>query len=293
MIAFVVHRTPMRRKACDFLSSLAQSNGIYITPIFLKKSYGDFWQEQAESKIQSSEVVIIYDSDACHQSENANWEINRAKELGKPVIELSSADITKRNINELKSVYEFSEEFDCCFDNQLKNQTQLFELYKIMVASSEQLIQRRQITNGFFITVISAIIGVCGIVLNEEILNGSNILVFIFPLVIGLLMCRSWGNLIENYGKLNKGKFHVIHRIEKSLDAQIFAAEWIALGKGLRDEKYESFTSTEQNVPRLFSYLLWVVLGLTIFSADWHSIGNNIQNIFYCLSPCFSRWIHA
>ena len=85
--------------------------------------------------------------------------------------------------------------------------------------------------------------------------------------VVGLLLCNSWRNLIDNYGKLNKAKFDVILRLEQDLDAQIYAAEWISLGKGLRPDKYRSFTSTEKDVPRYFS---WLILTLTIPSILWY-----------------------
>ena len=43
------------------------------------------------------------------------------------------------------------------------------------------------------------------------------------------------------------------------MSCQIFSAEWIALGKGVRKEKYRSFTDTEKRVPLLFGLLLLVV----------------------------------
>lgn len=269
MRAFLVHRGNMRTEAKDFLSSLRDSDGIYVEPVVLKNSHGDRWRKRAKSKISSAEVVIVYDSDACAKSENTEWEIEQAHTLEKPIIELSRADISRKKIDEIQSAYHLSGEFEQCFSDQNENSDQLLELYKIMVASSEQLVQRRQLTNGFFITVISAILGISGLVIREEVLTESTIFVLVFPLLIGLLMCRSWKNLIENYGKLNTGKFKVIHRIERALGARIFAAEWIALGKGIRKQKYQSFTSTEQNVPTLFSYLLLAALLLTLFSTDW------------------------
>lgn len=262
----------MRNEAKAFFSSLKGTKGIYVNLAILKKSYGSKWQQQAESMMQSAEVVIVYDSEACSESENTNWEIDRATELGKTIVVLSKSDIAQKSVGELQSHYDFSTEFDDCFVDQAKDSSQLLELYKIMVTSSEQLIQRRQITNGFFITVIGAIIGASGLLVKEKVLTDSTVLVLIFPILIGLLMCRSWKNLIENYGKLNAGKFQVIHRIEQSFGAQIFAAEWVALGKGARKEKYQSFTSTEQNVPDLFSYLLWAALLLTFLSANWEPV---------------------
>ncbi len=77
------------------------------------------------------------------------------------------------------------------------------------------------------------------------------------------MLCISWRNLIDNYGKLNKAKFDVILTLEKKLSAQIYQAEWIALGKGLRPDKYRSFTSTEKNVPLYFGILLIVLTVIT------------------------------
>ncbi|WP_417247308.1 TIR domain-containing protein [Celeribacter sp.] len=290
MRAFLIHRTDMRKEARAFFASLSKTKGIHVNLAILKKSYGSKWQQQAESEMQSAEVVIVYDSEACSDSENTNWEIDRATELGKTIVVLSKSDIAQQNVGELQSHYDFSTEFDDCFVDRVEDPNQLLELYKIMVTSSEQLIQRRQITNGFFITVIGAIIGASGLLVKEKVLNDSTFWVLVFPIFIGLLMCRSWKNLIENYGKLNAGKFQVIHRIEQSFDAKIFAAEWVALGKGARKEKYQSFTSTEQNVPNLFSYLLFAALLMIFLSADWEPVLNCVQMILTTMKQIFECW---
>jgi hypothetical protein len=248
--------------------SATTSHGIFISPIFLRKSYGSKWKSQAEMKIASAECVIVYDSTACAESINTEWEVAKALEIGKTVITLSREDIDTRNIGPLRAVYDLSEEFEGCFGDKVSPEATL-DIYKIMVESSEQLIQRRQITNGFFITVISAVIAAIGFVIKEGIIIDSTAPVLLLPIIIGLLLCRSWGNLIKNYGRLNAGKFKVIHRLERDLNARAFEAEWVALGKGLRKEKYQSFTATEQNVPSLFSYLLWALLVLTIFLTNW------------------------
>lgn len=286
----------MRWEAKAFLSRL-QKNGMYIEPFFLKKSYGSKWKQYAESKIYSSEIIIIYDTAACAESTNTQWEIACAKGFEKPIVSISRLDIDERNIGPLRSIYDFNSEFDDCFtdnvdcfkDNKVKSE-QILELYKIMVASSEQLIQRRQITNGFFITIIGAVVGATGFVVKEKIITDSAAFVLVVPNLIGLLLCRSWGNLIENYGKLNAGKFKVIHKIESQLDAQIFAAEWVALGKGMRKEKYRSFTTTEKNVPRYFSYLLWFVLVLTLFSANWEPITSRTTSALRAGKECALLW---
>jgi len=276
--AFLIHRTALRREARAFFDSIRNTDGIFVELSVLKKSFGSKWKQQAESKIASSEVVIVYDLDACEESENTVWEIERAKELGKSVLTLSRNDIEARNVTEIQSAYSFSSEFEECFEEESKDTAQILELYKIMVTSSEQLIQRRQITNGFFITVIGAIVGASGLIVKEKVLTDGAVLFLLFPLLIGLMMCRSWANLINNYGKLNAGKFQVIHQLEQRLDAQIFAAEWVALGKGVRKEKYESSTSAKQNLFILFSYLLWASLTLTLLIADYQPVFDFIRS---------------
>lgn len=267
----------MRAEAKRFLSSLAMSHAMFLEPYFLRKSYGAKWKKQAEAGIYDAELVIIYDVDACNQSENTIWETEQAKELGKQVIGLSRESITSRDVGPLQSAYDFGAEFDDCFDTSDAKPDELLELYKIMVSSSEELIQRRQITNGFFITIIGAIIGASGFAIKEKIVTDSTALVLVLPIAIGLLMCRSWGNLVENYGKLNAGKFKVIHKLERQFNSRIFEAEWIALGKGLRKEKYQSFTNTEQNVPSLFSYLLWAILAFIFISTNWQDVGGKVE----------------
>ena len=135
-----------------------------------------------------------------------------------------------------------------------------------MVQSSEQLIQRRQATNAFFITVIGSLLAIAALLVNTGTLNGDSIGLLYGFSAVSLLLCNSWRNLIDNYGKLNKAKFDVILRLEKNLGAQIYSAEWIALGIGMRSDKYKSFTSTEKNVPLYFGVLIIV---LTIAITIW------------------------
>ena len=138
-----------------------------------------------------------------------------------------------------------------------------------MIDSSENLIQRRQKTNAFFITVIGSLLAIAGLMVKTGALHSGTIWLLYGFSVVGLLLCNSWRNLIDNYGKLNKAKFDVILQLEKNLAAQIYAAEWVALGKGLRPGKYRSFTTTEKNVPLYFSLLILVLTIIAVVSQIW------------------------
>jgi len=267
MKLFVIHRFKDRSHAKEKLKNIAQSLSLELQPIFLNSSGGEEWKQKAESSINQVEAVIVFNPSSCEESDNAKWEIEKVKEAGLEIIQLSKNSDNSISISRLVSLYELKEEFDSCFSSDNKD---VFELYKLMIESSESLIQRRQKTNAFFITAIGGLLAIAGLLVKTGAINTGSIgILYVFS-VVGLLLCNSWRNLIDNYGKLNKAKFDVILRLEKDLPAQIYSAEWVSLGKGLRPKKYKSFTSTEKNVPLFFGLLIVV---LTLIAAVWQICG--------------------
>lgn len=146
MQVFVIHRTRSRAEAASFFKSLGEKHSIELELSFLRRSYGPDWKKQAESAIVSAEAVVIFDPLACGKSENTLWEVEKAKELGKPPIPFSLREANGDSIGRLRSAYDFSGEFDDCFSPKVKDRNELIELYKTMLETSEQLIQRRQVT---------------------------------------------------------------------------------------------------------------------------------------------------
>jgi hypothetical protein len=259
MKLFVIHRYQDHQKAKRILNQISKDFGLVLQPIFLDSYRKEEWKSEAQKEIFQSEAIIIFNPVYCMESENTLWEIDKAKEAKKEMLDFNSID-NSDSIPKLISIYNMRDEFEKCFP---LNNNDVMDLYKLMVQSSEQLIQRRQTTNAFFITVIGSLLAIAALLVNTGTLNGDSIGLLYGFSAVGLLLCHSWRNLIENYGKLNKAKFDVILRLEKNLGAQIYSAEWIALGKGMRSEKYKSFTSTEKHVP-LFFGLLIIVLTLAI-----------------------------
>jgi len=267
MKLFVIHRFKDRRHAKTTLKKLAQDLSLTICPIFLDSSGGEQWKHKAMNAISQAEAIIVFNRECCEESDNAKWEIEKAKEAEKEIIDLNKNGENAASISKLESLYELKDEFESCFSSDRIN---AFELYKLMVESSESLIQRRQKTNAFFITVIGSLLAIAGFLVKTGTICSESIGVLYIFSVVGLLLCNSWRNLIDNYGKLNKAKFDVILRLEQDLGAQIYSAEWISLGKGLRPKKYKSFTSTEKNVPVCFGLLITV---LTLIAAAWQIWG--------------------
>lgn len=126
---------------------------------------------------------------------------------------------------------------------------QSFDLYKVMVESSERLVSRRQGVNTFFLTINGALLTASGLIVQSSgspSLGAAGILVLA---TVGGVLCLAWKSLITSFGQLNTGKFKVINTIERYLDVAIYAAEWEALGRGKDPNIYRSFTSREMWVP--------------------------------------------
>jgi hypothetical protein len=259
MQVFLIHRFASRKAALSRLKSIAKKESVVLEPVVLDCSGGDAWKPNALARMDECEAVAVYDMAACMESKNAAWEIEQAQEMGKPLISLDPKVANRDAIERLTGLYHYNEEFNSYFKGGAAHTE---ALYKMMVDSSELLIQRRQRMNAFFITAIGSLLAIAGALAEfgpETSPALSSPVVAAFG-IVGLFLCNSWRNLIDNYGKLNTAKFRVILKLEESLSAQIFAAEWTALGKGRRPQKYKSFTSTENKVPLWFAILIFGLL---------------------------------
>lgn len=220
------------------------------------------------SGINECEAVVVFDLAACKKSKNAAWEMGQAREVKKPLILLDPENLDVAEIEKLHGVYHYNEEFNSFFEKGGKDSA---ILYKMMVDSSEQLIERRQKLNAFFITAIGSLLAIASALVKFGPAKSPTVTFLVMGGfgITGLLLCNSWRNLIDNYGKLNAAKFRVILKLEQSLSAQIFSAEWTALGKGRRPQKYQSFTSSENSVPLWFAMLIFSLVVITISWKIW------------------------
>lgn len=157
---------------------------------------------------------------------------------------------------------------------------QSFDLYKMMVESSENLVSRRQGVNTFFLTINGALLTGSGIIVQNSdesrlVWAGIGVLA-----IAGAILCGAWRSLITSFGQLNSGKFRVINAIERYLGTAIYAAEWEALGKGENPSIYRSFTSREIWVPNAL-LALHIVMVVTAVG-----LGTDIyQSVLNCLLP--------
>ncbi len=136
----------------------------------------------------------------------------------------------------------------------------LLDLYKVMVASSEALVNRRQGVNTFFLTVNGALLTGIGLVVQNPSSPRPTSFAVLALAVTGAILAYAWRSLLVSFGQLNTGKFEVINRLETLLPAAIYTAEWKALAEGKNPAIYRSFTSRELWAPNA-SLAIYAVAG--------------------------------
>jgi hypothetical protein len=154
------------------------------------------------------------------------------------------------------------------------NQTagQFLELYKLMVASSETLVGRRQGANTFFLSINGFLLTAIGLFIS---LGGQMRLQAVGTIGLGItgaLIAWVWHTMLVSFGQLNTGKFKVINEMEKRLVAGIYSAEWEALENAKNKKVYRTFTSREVIIPRVLGalYMLVTVISVVIAVGWWH-----------------------
>jgi hypothetical protein len=140
----------------------------------------------------------------------------------------------------------------------------ILEMYKLYVEMADNISERRQTANSFFLTLHSAIVAFIGY---GNLVQSSSPLIGIFSVPIalcGIMLCYLWYRLIRSYKDINSGKFKVVHEIERYLPLRLYDAEWTALARGEDAQVYLPFTHVEIIVPWVFAVLYLAVLVVSL-----------------------------
>ncbi|MFL0092743.1 RipA family octameric membrane protein [Tenacibaculum maritimum] len=141
-------------------------------------------------------------------------------------------------------------------DNKKAEHT--LEQYKMYVESAEKVSDRRSNLNTFYLSLTTTITGVIGYLKTNTISNSEYLIIGLS--ISAILICVYWVNLLENYRKLNSGKFKVIHEIEKELPLNLYDYEWEKLGKGNDPKLYKKLSNVEKIIPTIFGFLFLLVV---------------------------------
>ena len=133
----------------------------------------------------------------------------------------------------------------------------LLEQYKLYVEMADRVSQRRDQSNRFYVTIVSALAAIVVVVARFSIPVGgaSGALSDIGFLAIGLFglaLSGVWWLNIRSYRTLNSAKFEIINRIEKRLPFAGYSEEWEILRPLEGRKPYLQLTRVEQFVPIIF-----------------------------------------
>ncbi|MDD4984860.1 MAG: hypothetical protein PHQ43_03580 [Dehalococcoidales bacterium] len=141
----------------------------------------------------------------------------------------------------------------------------LLEQYKLYVEMTDNISDRRDRSNAFYLTLLSGLLVVVSAI--AAIWGADSPLAALMAIgigVVGVLLCAVWFINIRSYRQLNTGRFAVIHRMEQELPFACYDEEWEVLGRGKDKSKYWPFTHVEKWVPVIMGvpYGLLIVCGV-------------------------------
>jgi hypothetical protein len=138
----------------------------------------------------------------------------------------------------------------------------LFEQYKIYIESIEEISNRRQHANNYFVTINAALISLIGLLCQFKIIENIFWMKLLIA-VVGMMICVIFWFLVHSYKQLNAGKFKVLHEIENLLPLALYQYEWEILGKGENNKIYYPFSHIELFLPWVFG-ILYIIMGIII-----------------------------
>lgn len=259
---------------------------------FEKNDSNPLWHFTARKKIKNSNMVIFFDflEDKSVPLKNIKWELKCAEKYKKRIVvfkknselfspelyekDYSEIDINKfryktRNVSE--AVEFFRAETGWRVENNLihtsssedkfsvEDKQLLLDQYRIMIDTSEKLMERRQAVGNLYTTICTALIAFIGASFGFGSLVVSAIASLMSGIII-IVLCYNWRLSLNAYELNNAGKFEVINHIEKHLPADMFECEYrYNTLNGIR-----SYSAREKMLPSIFTLFGAILIALSV-----------------------------
>ena len=141
----------------------------------------------------------------------------------------------------------------------------LLEQYKLYVEMADRVSQRRDQSNRFYVTIVSALAAIFVIITRFGVPVDSipPEVVFLSIGLFGSVLSVVWMFNIRSYRTLNSAKFEIINRVEKQLPFAGYSEEWEILRPPEGKARYFQLSRVEQFVPAIFMLLF---AALTIYA---------------------------
>jgi hypothetical protein len=103
--------------------------------------------------------------------------------------------------------------------------TTVLEQYKALIGDVGNIGTRYATANGFYLAVVTGLIGVLAFTGAEKSLSTLSAFAIFLVSAFASGICWIWRETIRFYGKLFKGKFHVLRELEASLPVKVYQLE--------------------------------------------------------------------
>lgn len=146
-------------------------------------------------------------------------------------------------------------------DNNDKYYSLLMDQYKLMIDTSEKLMERRQKMSSLYTSVCTALVALVGsaFALKNMFALGA---IFMCVGIVSIILATTWGFSLQGYDKNNEGKFAVLNAIEKKLPANMFDSEY----RYNKSRGIKSFAARERMLPVIFKILggIFMACGIAV-----------------------------
>jgi hypothetical protein len=138
----------------------------------------------------------------------------------------------------------------------------MIDLYKAYIGDLGNIGSRYATSNGFYLSVITALVGVLALSEGKKPLADMRAELVVGISLVAVVVCWIWHSTIEFYGKLFRAKFQVLGDMELKLDYRVYAEEYKrieALGAG-------SLTEKEKRVPLALGLLFALIAAAAVIA---------------------------
>jgi hypothetical protein len=172
-------------------------------------------------------------------------------------IEKKKNDDGERELHEMERIlFPLGTKFD------EDRQKLLFEYYKLLAQSFEQLAARRQAANGFFLSLNTFLLAGVGFIFKESFElyvhehRVARLMILAFALsIIGFVIDTNWSRLINSYHKILRNQVRVLEAFERHTMAAIVTAQVV-----FHRKDFHALSLLEKNIANTFQVIFLLCL---------------------------------
>lgn len=146
----------------------------------------------------------------------------------------------------------------------MTNRSDLIEIYKIYITDLGNIGSRYVTSNGFYLSIVSAMLGILAFAKGDELFGKANFVVTVAIPLFGCVICWIWLKTLDFFNALFAAKFSMLRSIEERLDIKCYTTEDEFLQKIHAEQKLPiRLIPIERKVPVVLAMLF---IGITITS---------------------------